>query len=141
MGLLKALFPSAAAGETVVNAAVKGIDALFYTDQEKAEDKQRAKQQAADMYIRWMEATSGQNRARRAIALVVTALWALTFAAALLLDVAAPWVPASAQEALRASTDALRGGANDMSGPFMIVLGFYFGQRMLDAFKGGNPSK
>ena len=140
MNFLKALFPGADAANKVIDATVSGIDKLFYTDEEKADDKAKAKQQAAAMYIRWMEATSGQNRARRAIALTVTALWAATFLFALCLDVAAPWVPAGSQEALRQSTAALRSGANDMSGPFMIVLGFYFGQRMLDAFKGGKPS-
>ena len=136
MGWLKALFPGPAAAETAITAAAKGIDKLFYTDEEKAEDRQQAKREAASMYIRWMEATSGQNRARRFIAIVVTLLWASTFACALILDVAAPWVPAGSQEALRASSEALRGGAGDMSTPFMLVLGFYFGQRMLDAFKG-----
>ena len=136
MGWLKALFPGPAAAESAISAAAKGIDKLFYTDEEKAEDKAKAKAAAADMYIRWMEATSGQNRARRFIAVVVTLLWASTFACALLLDVAAPWVPSDSQEALRASSAALRDGAGDMSTPFMLVLGFYFGQRMLDAFKG-----
>ena len=135
MGFLSALFPGTAAAEKVVGAAASGIDKLFYTEQEKAEDKQAAKREAASMYLRWMEATSGQNRARRAIALVVTTLWASTFACALVLDVAAPWVPQAYQSALQASTAALRDGAGDMSGPFMVILGFYFGQRMLDAFK------
>lgn len=135
MSIFSALFPGPAAATKVIETAAKGIDALWYTEEEKAHDKQAAKREAAGMYVRWMEATSGQNRARRAIALVVTALWAATFAAALLLDVAAPWVPAGSVDALRASADALRDGAGQMSTPFMIVLGFYFGQRMLDAFR------
>ena len=137
MGLLASLFPGADAAAQVANKAFGVLDKAFYTDQEKAEDKQAAKREAASMYIRWMEATSGQNRARRAIALVVTALWAATFAAALLCDVAAPWVADESREALSASAKALRDGAGDMATPFMLVLSFYFGQRMLDAFKRG----
>ena len=135
MNFLSALFPGPAAAGEVIKQAAKGIDNLFYTDQEKAEDKQQAKREAAGMYMKWMEATSGQNRARRAIALVVTALWALTFLAALVCDVAAPWVGAEYRDALSASAEALRGGAGQMSTPFTLILGFYFGQRMLDAFR------
>ena len=135
MGLLSALFPGPAAAETAINAAVKGIDSIWYTDEEKAQDKQKAKQAAADMYIRWMEATSGQNRARRAIALTITALWASTYASAILCDVAGPWLPADVAARLATSAETLRSGAADMNTPFVLVLGYYFGQRMLDAFK------
>ena len=138
--LLGALFPGPAAAESAIGAAVKGIDSLFYTDQEKAEDKQKAKREAASMYIQWMAATSGQNRARRAIALTITAIWALTFVAALLCDIAAPWVGGEYYDRLTASAEALRGGVKDMATPFALVLSFYFGQRMLDAFKKGDKA-
>lgn len=60
MGFLKALFPGADAANKVIDATTKGIDKLFYTAEEKADDKARAKREAAAMYIKWMEATSGQ---------------------------------------------------------------------------------
>ena len=141
MGILSSLFPGPAAAGKVIEEAAKGIDKLWYTEEEKAEDAQKAKREAASMYLKWMEATSGQNRARRAIALTVTAMWACTYSAALLCDVAAPWLDADVAARLAQSADALRGGARDMALPFGAVISFYFGQRMLDAFKQAKGAK
>lgn len=138
MGWLKALFPGPAAASGALSTVVKGIDELYYSKQEKAEDKQAAKKQAADLYIQWMQATSGQNRARRAIALTVTAIWAFMLMSGFLVDLAAVWVPEAYYDRLMASSKAIAERAGTIHTPFMIILGFYFGQRMLDAFKKGD---
>jgi hypothetical protein len=50
-----------------------------YTDQEKAGDYAAATSEARLMVVRWMEATQGQNLARRIIALAITAVWLLMY--------------------------------------------------------------
>ena len=138
--LLGALFPGPAAAESAIGAAVKGLDSLFYTDQEKAEDKQAAKRQAADMYIQWMAATSGQNRARRAVALTVTAIWAFMLMAGFALDVAAVWVPDAYYDRIVESGKAVASRSSEIHTPFLAVLGFYFSSRvvggLIDKVKG-----
>ena len=130
MGILSALFPSADVAGSVFKGATKLIDDAFYTDQEKAEDAVKAKQAAFNQYLKWMEATSGQNRARRAIAVVVTGLWATTWVLSLLVQVLRPWVPEQVQSSLQESGQALIDSGGDINGVFMIIIGFYFGGRL-----------
>ena len=87
-----ALFPGPAAAGQVIEGATNLIDKAFYTKQEQAEDAAKAKIQAVEHYLKWIEATSGQNRARRLIALVVTSLWAMTWVLSFFLALAIPWI-------------------------------------------------
>ena len=139
MGFLKALFPGADVAGNVVEKGLGIIDKAFYTEQEKADDARRAKKAMVDEYLRWLEATSGQNRARRALAMLVAVLWAFTWFLALLLDVAAPWVSSEVSNELRQSSEVLKGAATEMSTPFGVVMTFYFAMRpvngLIDAFK------
>lgn len=56
-----------------VDAVIKTGDALVYTEEEKAEFGQRVR----DWLLKWQQATSGQNLARRLIAVSVTFVWLL----------------------------------------------------------------
>ena len=136
MGILSALFPGPAAAGKVLEGATTLIDKAFYTDQEKAEDATKAKQKAMDQYLHWLEATSGQNRARRAIALVVTGLWAMTWVFSFFLGLAQPWVPAVYSERVQQSIEQLQAAGGDIGTPFMLVLSFYFGSRMVKDLAG-----
>ena len=71
-----------------------------------------------------MKATQGQNLSRRLIALSVTFVYLLQYVVAQMLSLAAVWIDAPAKAI--ASADVMRAGAEDMSGAFMLVLGFYF---------------
>ena len=136
MGLLSALFPSAKVAGEVVKGATDLIDKAFYTDQEKADDAAKAKRQAIEEYLRWLEATSGQNRARRCIALVITALWALTWLLSFATSLATPWVAETYAARLSDTTAALHQAGSDINAPFMLVLAFYFGSRMIGGLVG-----
>ena len=72
-GIFKAIFSSSKDTSKIVDAAIGGIDSLFYTDQEKAE----ANMKVLDFKLEWAKATSGSNIARRFIAMVVTGIWSL----------------------------------------------------------------
>lgn len=126
MKFLKALFPGADEGTKIIEKGFDLFDKVFYTDQEKAEDARKAKSALVGEYLQWLQATSGQNRARRALALLVAALWAFTWILALLLDIAAPWVPGSISMELRESSDAVKDAAGDITPIFMLVMTFYF---------------
>jgi len=141
MGLLSALFPSAKAAGDVVKSATDLIDKAFYTDQEKADDARKMKEEAVNQYLKWLEATSGQNRARRAIALTITALWALTWLLSFITALATPWLSQAYHLQMTATTEALQAAGSDIGTPFMMVLAFYFSSRMLDVFKKDGDKK
>ncbi|MCG8004690.1 MAG: hypothetical protein JAY88_14720 [Candidatus Thiodiazotropha lotti] len=67
MSFFSALFSTPKAAEKTVDLAGKGIDAMFFTDEEKS--------QANLMYLDWLlkfhEASKGSNLARRMIATMV----------------------------------------------------------------------
>jgi hypothetical protein len=110
--LFAAIFGSKDHTETVLDAGVKGLDALFYTAEEKAENAARF----GDLYLRYLAATNPQNLARRLIALVVVGLWAF-----LILVGVALWKLDAGYSAFVFSTLD-----NIVNLPFTIVVGFYF---------------
>lgn len=130
MGLLSKLFPGADAVGEVAKKAGDILDKSFYTKQERAEDAAKMKLAEGEHYLRWMEATQGQNVARRMIAVMITGLWAFAWFLALLGNIARPWVSSHA-EPLGESIAALQAAAGDMNTPLMLVLGFYFSSRVL----------
>ncbi len=74
------LLGSTKAADTARSAIVDGVDAMFYTDEEKA----RAREKGFELWIEYQKATAPQNVARRLIALVVTAVWSLLILGAVL---------------------------------------------------------
>ena len=129
MGILSTLFPGPAAIGKVVETGAGLLDKAFYTQQEQAEDAAKARAALADQYIRWLEATQGSAVARRLIALIIVSLWSTTWLAALLCEVAAPWVAPDVVPQLRTSGEALRAAAGEMNTPLGLVLAFYFTMR------------
>lgn len=158
------LFGTDKALEGVVNGVSKGLDALVYTDEEKAGDAAESRSEARKMVIEWMKATQGQNLSRRLIALSVTAVWILQYMVAQICDVVSVWVPLKvvtlpstidgAKPVVQVinvwsqSADSIRAGAGEMSGAVMLILTFYFaaphmGQVVTAAigkFTGGNKN-
>jgi hypothetical protein len=63
------IFGTENAINTTISAVKDGLDALVYTDEEKAGDAAKERTQARSMVVDWMQATQGQNLARRLIAL------------------------------------------------------------------------
>lgn len=71
MSFFKMLFGSPETAVKTAGAIAKGVDSLVYTEEEKAANRARA----MDWLAKYMEATQGQNLARRLIALLVTVQW------------------------------------------------------------------
>lgn len=122
------LFGSEKALDAVVGGAVRGLDALVYTDEEKAGDAAKDRTEARRMVVAWMAATQGQNLARRLIALSITAVWLSQFVISQILTLVSVWreIPAGAVNKWAASAAVLTDGAAAMNGAVMLILAFYF---------------
>ena len=118
------LFGSDKALDSVVSGAVRGLDALVYTSEEKADAAAKDRTEARRMVVAWMAATQGQNLARRLIALSITAVWLLQFIIAQALGVVAVW--SGTPEKWTESATVMTGGASAMNSAVMLILAFYF---------------
>lgn len=122
-------------------------DKLWYTDEEKADDRAKKGEQVRAFMVNWMESTKGQNIARRTLAVAITFVWLSMYIISTLMGVAAPWLDSSLQvndlgvviegavsvyEKTIASSDALDDKADRMSGAVMLILAFYFAAPHMD---------
>ena len=118
------IFGSDKAITSVIDNVSKGLDALVYTDEEKAGDAAKDRSAARSMVIKWMESTQGQNLARRLIALCIVVVWLLQYLCGMILSVIGIWI--SNPEKVLASAEVVGVSAERMNGAVMLILGFYF---------------
>ncbi len=112
MGILANIFGSSKNSETIVDGAVKGLDKIIFTKEERAD----ANQKVAEWYLKYLGATQPQNVARRFIAMIVVALWA----GLILLGIAVRWISYDYSDFI------FKVLAELVNEPFMIIMGFYF---------------
>lgn len=126
-----------------VGAVRDGLDALVYTDEEKSQDAAKERSEARSMLVGWMEATQGQNLARRLISLAITGVWLMQYVVAqLAMSVAIFWT-GKAKELNELATLNMK-SADDMGSAVMLILAFYFAaphmgdfaQAIIGRFKG-----
>lgn len=110
----------------IVDGVKDGLDALVYTDEEKAQDAAKERAAARGMIVEWMSATKGQNLARRLIALMVTVVWLGQYLVAWVLDMVAIFVEPDMGKQLNAAAHLTGERADSMTGAMMLILGFYF---------------
>lgn len=120
--------------ETTIKSVSNGLDALVYTDEERAQDAAQERKEARSMVIGWMEATQGQNIARRIIALSITATWLGMYVSSIGLNIASIWFDNT--EKLLASAEAIKDTAGQVDGAMMLILGFYFAASHIDKIAG-----
>jgi uncharacterized membrane protein (DUF106 family) len=124
MNILKSIFGSSKNSETLVQGAVKGLDAIVFTKEEKSQ----ANQQLSEWYLKYLEATQPQNVARRFIAIIIVFLWA----GLIVVGTAAHWF------------DPLYSGfifgvlVSTVMDPFLVVIGFYFLTHAVRAYTNKN---
>ena len=118
--LFGAIFGSAKNTETIINGAVAGLDKLVFTKEEKAE----ANIKLGEWYLKYLEATQPQNLARRFIAIIVVALWAVI----VLVGIASNYFHAGFSEYVFNTLSSV------VNPPFMIIIGFYFAVHAIRAF-------
>ena len=122
-------------------------DKLWYTDEEKADDRAKKGEQIRAFMVNWMESTKGQNVARRTLAVGITFVWLSMYIIGTLMGVTAPWLDStipvnelgqtiegavSTYGKLIASSAALDDKADRMSGAVMLILAFYFAAPHMD---------
>ncbi len=129
MSFFGRLFGTEKALEGVVEGVSKSLDALIYTDEEKAKEAARDRSEARRMVVDWLAATQGQNLARRLIALCITGVWLGMYLISVLAGMFAVFTNDSgaitAEKFNQVSTLAQK-AAFDMSPAVMLILAFYF---------------
>lgn len=125
MSFLGRLFGTDKATESIINHTARGLDALYYSDEEKAQDAGKARQASLDVLMEWFKSTTGSRLARRIIALIVTSIWAMQYVTAQILSVAAIWSTDNADK-LNLSAQTITQNAQSSNGAMMLVLAFYF---------------
>jgi len=125
--LLGRLFGSDAATGKVIEHASSALDKLIYTSEEKADRQAEDTAKARGMVIDWLQATSGQNLARRILALMIATVWLLQYVSAQVLSIASVWAETpEATNKLIASSSIISTNAAQMDGAMMLLLSFYF---------------
>ena len=118
MSFLTRLFGS---GETVnkaVDAVVDGVDAMFFTEEEKS----RANAEILQLKIEWAKATTGSRLARRVLAFMFSGAFLLLILAAAAFGI---W---GTQED---SKFLLNLAENTLAIPVSVILGFYFATQLV----------
>ena len=133
------IFGSDKAISSVIDNVSKGLDALVYTDEEKAGDAAKDRATARGMVIAWMESTKGQNLARRLIALCIVFVWLFQYLSCMALSVAGIWV--SNPDKIIASAKIIGASAEKMNGAVMLILGFYFAAPYMGSLVQGAMNK
>ena len=105
--------------------AMKAVDALVYTDEEKAV----ANQKILDFKIEYAKHTQNQSIARRVIAFIVSGLWG----ALIMIAVIAGYFDRSEGSYSEFVGQIVITNINPV---FMIIIGFYFAAHMVGKFKG-----
>ena len=123
-GFVGRLLGSDKALSKVVDGVSNGLDKLVYTDEERADAAAAERKAGREMVVEWMRNTQGQNIARRLIALCITAVWLWMYLVAAIAGMVA--VFADEPDKLRMLAEVARGNADEMSGPIMLILSFYF---------------
>lgn len=108
----------------IVDGVTNGLDALVYTDEEKASDATKERSEARLMVVKWMESTQGQNLARRLIALSITAVWLLMYLIKSAVAVVSVWV--ESPDMWLETAKVVGDSAESMNGAMMLILAFYF---------------
>jgi hypothetical protein len=115
--------------DKLVDGAVRGLDALVFTEEEKSE----MSKETFKLYLDYLKATQPQNLARRYLAFIIAGIWAV-----LVLILAGLGVAAGVAESvpLTAASSAVNSVMGDyVFLPFSGVTAFYFVTHALRAGK------
>lgn len=123
------LFGTDKALSGIVEGVTNGLDALVYTDEERATNAAADRSEARKMIVQWMSATQGQNLARRLIALSITGVWLAMYLLSVICGMAAVLtnsVGVITADKLGEVAALAKSAAADMNPAVMLILAFYF---------------
>lgn len=119
------MFGSEKATTKIIDNVSSGLDKLWYTDEEKAEDQAKAITEGRQFLLTWLANTQGQNLARRFIAISCTLMWLTMYGISWILAALAPWLEQHSTKLIESSL-VIAERAESMNGAMMLILGFYF---------------
>ena len=126
--------------EKAIGAAIDGIsnslDALVYTDEEKATAAAHERTQARGMVIEWMRSTSGQSLARRLIAISITFIWLMQYVFGWAMVIGSLFVEPDIAARMKEASSLTADYADGMTGAVMLILSFYFAAPHMDKIVG-----
>lgn len=128
-GFFGKLFGTEKALGGIVDGVTNGLDALVYTEEEKAKGAAEDRSEARKMIVQWMASTQGQNLARRLIALAITGIWLGMYLLSVLTGMIAVFTNNSGAvtaEKVNAVGSMAKAAAYDMNPAVMLILAFYF---------------
>jgi len=124
MGILSFLAGNSKSVDKIVSAGINGVDAMFYTDEEKAQH--RAKMQ--ELYFKFVEISATESTAqsisRRMICLPVVYTWLILVVLNVALTVFMPELDAT----------AILETISYMNTPALASIGFYIGRHLAADF-------
>jgi hypothetical protein len=129
MSFIGRLLGSDKALEATVDSVSKGLDALVYTDEERAAEASKDRSEARAMIVQWMAATQGQNLARRVISLAITGAWLGMYLLSVMCGMASVFVNSTGvvtSSKVAAVGVVASGSAAEMNSAVMLILAFYF---------------
>ena len=115
MGIFSFLTGQSSTAEKVVDGAIDGIDAMFFTDEEKSV----ANQKVLDWKLKYATASQGMSVSRRIITFTIAAAWLLL----VLLTVAVGLMLGGDHAKV---TFLIKIMVDVVMQPFSIIVGFYF---------------
>lgn len=126
-GFFGRMFGTDKAIEKSIDLVGSGLDKIWYTDEEKAQDAAKDRAAARGILIEWVDKSQGQNIARRFLAVIITLTWLCMYLLEASLHMAAVWLAQGDSAAmLNASAQLIGERAMEMNGAMMLILGFYF---------------
>lgn len=124
MSVFGKIFATEKSIEKSIDAVVNGLDKLVYTQEEKAEATAKARLEAQGLLIQWLEQSSGQNLARRWLAVAITSTWLGQYLGGMVFALFSVFM--TDKDRLLAASGILASYANEMASAVMLILGFYF---------------
>lgn len=125
MGILSWLTGNSKSAEKAVDGVVNGVDAMFFT----AEEKAAAMQQAFALKIDFAKHTAFMSISRRVIVCMVTALWGVM----VILLVAFGLIFGKDSSSFTLLFEVMKDIVNP---PFMIIVAFYFMSQLASKARG-----
>ena len=142
MSVLGKIFGTDKAIETTIGYAKEIVDDAFYTKQEQAADRTRARDKAQDVIVEWLKSTTGSRLARRVLAFSIAGTWLGMKLISWLMSFVAVWVDSEAMVAkLTLSAELATAESASMGGAVTLILGFYFAAPYLGEIATGTLNK
>tara|TARA_R110000851_G_scaffold94177_1_gene204884 strand:- start:566 stop:1024 length:459 start_codon:yes stop_codon:yes gene_type:complete len=111
-------------------------DALYYTEEEKARDRETKEKRKDTMIMNWIESSKSANISRRALAFLAGGIWAFLFIFSWVSQQIAVWSSNVDSEKLKLMTAINDPFLEKATGLVLLVYGFYFAAPYMGAIVG-----